>query len=122
VYDEPSGAPELDLGRLGAIAEQLGESPGAIAQTLHEELSRAMAELDRGLATGDDEAADRAVHAARNSALMISASPMLASLRAMAAVLAAGDRAAARDVRVALDGHWSRLAAALRAAGAQSAP
>ena len=120
--DDASVALELDLSRLHAIGEHLGESAGAIARTLYEELGRAMAELDAGLAAGDGEAAYRAVHAARNSALMISATPMLAALRALEAALGAGDRAGARDAREALGGHWSRVEVALRGAAAQSAP
>jgi hypothetical protein len=106
---------ELDTGRLGALAEHLGETPESIAGTLHDELQRAFAELDAALAAGDREAAGRAGHAARNSALMITARPMLDGLRAVEAALADGNLAGARAAREGLAGHWSAVARALRA-------
>jgi hypothetical protein len=106
---------ELDAGRLDALAEHLGETPAAVAGTLYGELQRAFAELDAALQGGDWEAAGRAGHAARNSALMIVAKPLLAGLRAVEAALADGDVAGARAAREQLGGHWSAVAEALRA-------
>jgi hypothetical protein len=106
---------ELDSSRLGALAAQLGETPAAVAGTLYDELQRAFAELDAALQAGDREAAGRAGHAARNSALMIVAKPLLAGLRAVEEALADGDLTGARGARAQLGGHWSAVAAALRA-------
>ena len=105
---------ELSLSRLGALAAQLGQTPAEVCRTLHDELSRAIAQLDAGLATGDREAAGHASHAARNSALMIEARPMLAGLRGVEAALAAGDQAGARAAHAQVLAHWSAVDAALR--------
>jgi hypothetical protein len=106
---------ELDSSRLGALAEHLGETPEAVAGTLYDELQRAFADLDAALQEGDREAAAHALHAARNSALMIVARPLLAGLRAVDEALADGDLAGARAARGQLGGHWSAVGAALRA-------
>jgi hypothetical protein len=105
----------LDLSRLGALAAQLGQTPAQVAGTLRDELCRAFAQLDAALGTGDREAAGHAGHAARNSALMIGARPMLAALRALDVALGAGDEAGARAARAQLDGQRSAVEAALRA-------
>jgi hypothetical protein len=106
---------ELDSSRLGALAAHLGETPEAVAGTLYDELQRAFADLDAALQEGDREAAAHALHAARNSALMVVAKPLLAGLRAVEEALADGDLTGARAARGQLGGHWSAVAAALRA-------
>jgi hypothetical protein len=111
----PAGEAEFDLSRLSALAAHLGETPEAIASTLYDELVTAFALLAGALAEGDLEAAFHAVHAARNSALMIAATPMLDGLRAVEAALADGDLARVRTARGELEVHWSAVAEALRA-------
>jgi hypothetical protein len=111
--DQPSA--EIDLGGLGALAAQLGQSPAQVAGSLHGELRRAFAQLDAALSAGDIDGAGRAGHAARNSALMLAARPMLAGLRAVDQALGEGDLAGARAARAGLDDHWVAVDAALRA-------
>ncbi len=106
--------PVLNPGRLGALAEHLGEPAAQIAQTLHAELAAAMEAIDAGLTADDPEAVSTAAHAARNSALMIAAAPTLTVLRTLEAAVGAGDRDAARAAHATLRGHWLRLSAGLR--------
>jgi hypothetical protein len=113
--DEPPA--ECDLSGLGALAAQLGESREQVAVTLHGELRRAFAQLDAALSAADTTAAGQAGHAARNSALMLDARPLLAGLRTVDAALGAGDLTGARAARGELDGHWAAVDAALRAHG-----
>jgi hypothetical protein len=112
VEEAPS---ELDLGRLEALGPELGQTGAQVARTLADELRRAFADMDAALGTGDLDAAGHAVHAARNSALMIAADPMIAGLRALDRALGAGDLAGARAVRARLDDHRSAVDAALHA-------
>jgi hypothetical protein len=106
---------ELDLSRLEALGPELGQTGAQVAGTLSQELRRAFGDLDAALGAGDLEGAGRAVHAARNSALMIAAGPMLAGLRALDAALDAADLSGACEVRARLNDHWSAVDAALDA-------
>jgi hypothetical protein len=107
----------VEGGRLQALAAQLGESPAYVARTLHDELERAFAELDGGIASGDADAVTRATHAARNSVFMLDDAPMLGGLRALDAAVGRGDAAATRSARGELALLWTRLSAVLSAAG-----
>ena len=71
---------EFDLGRLAELQRLLGTDLAAIVATLLTELSRALAEIDAALARDDLSAAALGAHAARNSALMIDARPLLGHL------------------------------------------
>jgi hypothetical protein len=71
---------ELDLGRLAELQELLGKQLSEIVATLLNELDRAVRDIDAGLAGSDLDAVALAAHAARNSALMIDAQPLLARL------------------------------------------
>jgi hypothetical protein len=68
---------ELDLGRLGELREMLEAELPEIVATLLAELDAAIGELQRATAAQDLAAAGLAAHAARNSALMIGARPLL---------------------------------------------
>jgi Hpt domain len=74
-------AEELDLRRLAELQEQLGSGLPDIIATLIEELDRATTQIEAALAEGDMPACALAAHAARNSALMLDAAPLLGALR-----------------------------------------
>lgn len=71
---------QLDLGRLAELQELLGTQLSEIVATLLTELSRALQDIDAALAGRDLDAVALAAHAARNSALMVDAQPLLARL------------------------------------------
>jgi hypothetical protein len=108
------GGGELDLSRLGALAQRLGESPERVAQTLVDELEAAVSAIDAGLARGELDAVAHAAHAAQSSALMIGAGPTLAALRAIEAAAGARDGTAARTAHGELADRWTALAVRLR--------
>lgn len=107
----------VDPARLTELAQSLGESPGAVARTLHDELVSARAEIDTGLAGADLEAIDHGTHAARNSALMLGARAVLGELRSLEVAARERDLEAARAARQRADGGLTSLIAALRALG-----
>jgi hypothetical protein len=104
---------ELDPARLRALAENLGQTPEAIARTLHDELLSARARIDAGLAGEDLEAVGDGAHAARNSALMVGGRPLLAELRALETAADGGETGAAHEARDRADGGLADLIAAL---------
>ncbi len=110
-----SRAPEAvpDPARLQALAENLGQTAGAVAGTLHAELVAARARIDAGLAGGDLVAVGDGAHAARNSALMLGARPLLTELRALETAADGGELAAAREARGRADADLARLIEAL---------
>ena len=99
----------LDPARLRALAEGLGESPEAVARTLHDQLAGARARIDAGLAAADLEATGDGAHAARNSALMVGAQALLTELRALETAADHGRLADARAARRRAEGDLRRL-------------
>lgn len=71
---------DLDLDRLAELQDLLGTELSEIVATLLNELGRALRDVDAALTGRDLNAAALAAHAARNSALMIDAQPLLAHL------------------------------------------
>jgi hypothetical protein len=71
----------LDVSRLTELEKLLGTDRETIVGTLMTELTTAVARIDDGLDAHDLEEVAAAAHAARNSALMIDAQPMLRVLR-----------------------------------------
>lgn len=110
-----AGAPgsEPDPARLRALAENLGQTPEAVAGTLHNELRAARGRIDAGLAGEDLVAVGDGAHAARNSALMVGAKPLLAELRALETAADGGELAAAHEARGRVDEGLARLIDAL---------
>ncbi|MGH2908682.1 MAG: hypothetical protein ACRDK8_05230 [Solirubrobacteraceae bacterium] len=108
---------DLDPARLQALAENLGQTPEAIAHTLHAELLAARARIDAGLSGGDPVAVGDGAHAARNSALMVGTQRLLAGLRALEIAADAGDLAAARAARDGAAEGLGQLIEALAALG-----
>jgi hypothetical protein len=102
-----------DPARLAAIAENLGLTLQAVASTLHDELRAARAQIDAGLAGEDLVAVADGAHAARNSALMVSAKPLLAELRALQTAADGGELGAAREARGRADAPLAHLIRAL---------
>lgn len=102
-------SPELDFRRLAELQELLGADVATIVATLLDELDRAIAEVDTGLADGDLHAVALAAHSARNSALMIDARPLLGALAALEAGARAPDPGQTRTARDALLQAWEPL-------------
>lgn len=106
---------ELDLRRLTELQELLGSGLPEIVATLVDELTRAVTEIEAGMAAGDLPAAALAAHAARNSALMLDAAPMLDSLREIEAGTRAEDLELARAGLHRLRSTWPALRQRLEA-------
>jgi HPt (histidine-containing phosphotransfer) domain-containing protein len=109
---------ELDLRRLRELHRHLGTDVSEIVQTLDDELRRALADIEAALVAGDLPAAARAAHAARNSALMIGAAPLLAQLDELESSARAGDLTAARRAQNRVQEHWPALRSELARAAA----
>jgi hypothetical protein len=101
--------PELDLRRLTDLQELLGRDLSEIVGTLLTELSRAFADIDRALSHEDLPAAALAAHAARNSALMIDARPVLGRLRELEVSARLEDSEAAVSANQRLHEAWPAL-------------
>ena len=110
---------ELDLSKLGELEELLGTERSVIVRTLITELEAAVARIDRGLAAGDFAEVAAAAHAARNSALMIDAQPLLRVLKQLETCARHDDADGASEARAGLAGVWPSLRSKLElAAGA----
>jgi hypothetical protein len=107
---------ELDLRRLTELQELLGSDVSEIVATLVREISAAMGAIESGLAESDLAAAALAAHAARNSALMLDARPMLDALREIEAGARDDDVEAARSGLQHLQTIWPSLRSRLEAA------
>lgn len=84
---------ELDLERLAELQRLLGTDLPEIIATLVRELTGSLAATAQALGTGDLSGAALAVHAARNSALMIDAQPLLDRLGELETCARDGDLA-----------------------------
>ena len=107
---------ELDLTRLDELQQLLGTERAAIVDTLLTELSTALDDIAGGLAAGDLEAVATAAHAARNSALMIDAQPLLAGLGDLESCARNDELAAALTANRRLRRTWPRLRRRLESA------
>lgn len=105
----PRADAELDLNRISELQERLGTERGAIVATLVTELATACDRIQDGLDRGDLPAVAAAAHAARNSALMIDAQPLLRVLRQVETCARNDDHAGASAATTRLDGLWPRL-------------
>jgi HPt (histidine-containing phosphotransfer) domain-containing protein len=113
-------ADELDLSRLAELRELLDSELPQIVETLVEELTRALQSITVALADGDLAAAALAAHAARNSALMIDARPLLDCLDGLESSARRDDAGGAREAQRRLETTWPPLCAQLRRAAAQA--
>jgi hypothetical protein len=113
-------ADELDLSRLAELQELLDSELPQIVETLVEELAGALAGVTSALAGSDLPAAALAAHAARNSALMIDARPLLDCLDALESSARRDDADGARKAQRRLETTWPPLRARLRRAAAQT--
>jgi hypothetical protein len=111
-------ADEFDLSRLAGLAELLDSEPPQIVDTLVEELTRALGAIGTALDDEDLSAAALAAHAARNSALMIDARPLLDCLDALESSARRADPDGACEARRRLDETWPPLRAQLHRAAA----
>ena len=100
---------ELDLERLAELQRLLGTGLPEIIATLVRELSTSLAATTQALETGDLDGAALAVHAARNSALMIDAQPLLDRLAELETCARAGDLAGSIAAHERLLQAWPSL-------------
>ncbi len=105
----PAVTRELDLSKLGELEALLGTDRTAIVRTLVTELTAALARIDEGLAGGDLAEVAAAAHAARNSALMIDAQPLLRVLKQLETCARRDEPEAASAARARLAGVWPPL-------------
>jgi HPt (histidine-containing phosphotransfer) domain-containing protein len=105
---------ELDLTRLAELQGLLGIDLPEIVATLVRELETSIGELERAIGAGDLAAAALAAHAARNSALMIDAQPVLNALRDLETAARDDRPEAARAAGQALSQRWPQLRARLQ--------
>jgi hypothetical protein len=110
---------DLDLDRLAELPETLGVELPEIVDTLVRGLDDAVAQAETSIAAGDLNAAARAAHSGRNSALMIGAAPVLAALGRLETVAGEGDAAAARVALNSVRARWPALRARLELAARQ---
>jgi HPt (histidine-containing phosphotransfer) domain-containing protein len=110
--------PELDLARLLELRTLLDRELAEIVVTLVSELSRAFEQMEQAMAVEDLGEAANAAHAARNSALMIDAQPMLAGLAELECSARGDDLARARRAHAHLLELWPRLRERLSLAAA----
>ncbi len=106
----------LDVSRITQLEELLGADREAIVGTLVTELTTAVARIDDGLACGDLGAVAAAAHAARNSALMIDAQPVLRVLKQLEMCARSGQTDEAAVARARLHRAWPRLRRELKQA------
>jgi HPt (histidine-containing phosphotransfer) domain-containing protein len=99
----------LDVSRLTELEELLGTDREAIVGTLVTELTTAVARINEGLACGDLEEVAAAAHAARNSALMIDAQPVLRVLKELETCARGNEPAGAAAARARLRRAWPPL-------------
>jgi Hpt domain len=114
-------ADELDLSRLADLQQLLESGLPQIVDTLLEELDRSMGAIGRALDDGDLAAAALAAHAARNSALMIEARPLLAALAALESGARGDDARAARQAHGRINQTWPPVRSQLEHAATKNA-
>jgi HPt (histidine-containing phosphotransfer) domain-containing protein len=107
-------AGDFDLRRLRELPELLGSELPDIVATLLAELTRATDQVRNAIDSGDWAAAAEAAHAARNSALMLDAEPLLETLNRVELAAAHADGAAAEAARAQLDQTWPALRTGLK--------
>ena len=110
---------ELDLNRLAELQQLLGKRVPEIVATLIEEISAALDAIATALHAGDLDAAALAAHAARNSALMIDAQPLLGPLAELETGARHRDPASARTAHTQVTASWPRLRDHLERAAAE---
>ncbi|HEY2318315.1 MAG TPA: Hpt domain-containing protein [Solirubrobacteraceae bacterium] len=105
----PGVGEELDVSRLSELEELLGTERAAIVRTLVTELATAVERIDAGVDSGDLSEVAAAAHAARNSALMIDAQPLLRVLKQLETCARRDEREGAGAARARLRRVWPRL-------------
>ena len=105
----PAAKSVLDVSRLTELQELLGTDREAIVGTLVTELTSAVDRINEGLACGDLGEVAAAAHAARNSALMIDAQPVLQVLKQLETCARNEQPDEAAAARARLRRAWPRL-------------
>jgi hypothetical protein len=113
-------AGELDLSRLAELQQLLDSGLPEIVDTLLEELDRAVGAIGGALDDGDLATAALAAHAARNSALMIDARPLLTALEALESGARRNDAQATHQAHSRIRETWPPLRSQLEHAAARN--
>jgi hypothetical protein len=100
---------DLDVTRLTELEHLLGTDRETIVGTLMTELTTALVRIDEGLDACDLAAVAAAAHAARNSALMVDAQPVLRVLKQLETFARNDQAEAACAAGVRLHRVWPRL-------------
>jgi HPt (histidine-containing phosphotransfer) domain-containing protein len=100
---------QLDLTRLTELQRVLGADLPELIAGLVSEIDAAISNLASAVADGDLPSAAHAAHAARNSALMLDAQPLLHALGEIESGARTGDRGAARGGLERLQSAWPEL-------------
>jgi HPt (histidine-containing phosphotransfer) domain-containing protein len=105
---------ELDLTKIIELEGVLGAGVPEIIERLVREIDEALASIEAGLADRDLAAAANAAHAARNSALMLDARPVLPTLGEIESGARSGNERATREGLQCLESAWPELRRRLR--------
>ena len=105
---------ELDLTKIIELEQLLGTGVPEIIDRLVREIDEALGGIEAGLADGDLAAVADAAHAARNSALMLGAQPLLPALGEIESGARLGDERATRAALQRLKSAWPELKRRLR--------
>jgi hypothetical protein len=100
---------ELDLTKIIELEEVLGTGVPEIIDRLVREIDEALGGIEAGLADGDLGAGANAAHAARNSALMLGAKPLLPALGEIESGARLGDERATRGGLRRLKSAWPEV-------------
>lgn len=111
----PPGGSELDIARLRQLQEHLGAGLAEIVATLIAQLDTATAGIEAGLAGNELDAVAGAAHAARNSALLLDAHPLLEALRTIETGARDHETEVARSGLAQLQAAWPALRKRLEA-------
>jgi HPt (histidine-containing phosphotransfer) domain-containing protein len=112
----PAAESQLDVRRITELQLLLGTDRQAIVETLMTELTTAVARIDEGLESGDLDEVAAAAHAARNSALMIDAQPVLRVLKQLETCARSREPEGAAAASASLRRVWPRLRRQLKRA------
>jgi HPt (histidine-containing phosphotransfer) domain-containing protein len=97
---------ELDLERFARLEEVLGAELGEIIESIVDNLSEQIVQVEEALAAGQLEPATQAAHLCRNDALMVGARPLLEALSEVESATRSNQLGPARQALERLQEIW----------------